>query len=65
MQQAYTAIRGLSQSVASAAQIGNEVFPFVTVPFCEVQGGEARKVSGAEVVLFAPMVKTSEKRRWE
>ena len=55
----------MSQSVTSAAQIGNEAFPFVTVPFFEVQGGKAQELSGANVVLVAPMVKTSDKLRWE
>jgi len=41
-----------------------EEFPFFTMPFFEVQGGEAQKISGSEVVLFAPLIKTTDKLRW-
>jgi len=58
-------IRSFSKSVTVAAETSVEIFPFFTMPFFEVQGEEARKISGAEVVLFAPLVKTSDKLRWE
>ena len=68
---AFTAIRSLSKSITVASMsesdnIGNATkFPFFSIPYFHVQGGETKDISGAEVIAFAPLVKESQKKQWE
>jgi hypothetical protein len=65
LEQAFTAVRTLSRTIASAAAAGEEDFPFVTLPHFEVFGGEAREMANAEVVAFVPLVSSSDLEAWE
>jgi hypothetical protein len=60
-----TALRSLSRTITNHAIETNTQFPFVTLPNFEVYGGEARELAGAEVVIYAPLVNTSELPNWE
>ena len=68
---AFTAIKSLSKSITVAAVSESGIngkatsFPFFSVPYFHVQGGETKDTSGAEVVVFAPLVKASQKKEWE
>jgi hypothetical protein len=61
----FSIIKSLSKSATASALTLNKTFPFFTVPYFDVKGGEAQEISGAEVVIYVPLVKTSEKERWE
>ena len=40
-------------------------FPFVTVPDFEVRASKARELSGAEGIVWNPLVDESQRRAWE
>ena len=61
----YSTMRSCSDSITGSAIATNSEFPFVTVPTFEILGHSVRQQSGAELIVFAPKVKTDELTRWE
>ena len=57
MSTAYT-VHALSSS-------SSQNWPFIRLPYFEVQGNEARAHSDAKMMAYAPLVKPSEKESWE
>ena len=68
---AFNAIASLSKSITASAVIAHgydnttATFPFYTMPFFHVQGGQTKEASGAEAIIFAPLVAKSQKEQWE
>jgi class 3 adenylate cyclase len=62
----FSAVRSLSISITSYAMHSPDAaWPQVSLPDFEVRAGEALELSGAEVIVFAPIVPLEDKERWE
>jgi hypothetical protein len=55
----------LSAAVTSAALMTGSVFPNVTLPHFEVEGGYIDGTGGIMAAAFAPLVKDEERSEWE
>jgi hypothetical protein len=54
----------MAQTVTSAATITGKKFPFVRVPMFELLGSQTRSLTGAEMIVWAPLVTESERMEW-
>jgi class 3 adenylate cyclase len=62
----FSAVRSLSISITSYAMHSPDTeWPLVSLPDFEVRAGEALDLSGAQVIVFAPIVPLEDKERWE
>lgn len=60
------AARSLSRSITQAANRPDTTgFPFLTVPSFEVLAAEARELSSARIILYAPLIASVEISAWE
>ena len=69
-ERAFNSISSLSKSITASAVISQGFdestnFPFYSLPFFHVQGGVTKDTSGAEAIIFAPLVPKSQKAQWE
>lgn len=53
----YLLLQGLSSTITSYALYSNSTWPYVTVPYMEVQGRSFLDVANAETVVFSPIVR--------
>ena len=59
------ALAGLATEVTAHAKKSNSEWPFVTMPFFEVNAHHARKASGIEVLAMCPLVQGGVREQWE
>jgi hypothetical protein len=68
---AFTAIGSLSKSITTAATITSHYepdkknFTFFSVPYFHIQATETQRISGAEAVIYTPLVHKSVQEQWE
>jgi hypothetical protein len=52
----FSSMRNVAEHVSNEARTNGETFPFVTLPFFEVIGAQARQVSGIEALYWGPLL---------
>jgi hypothetical protein len=58
-------IEALSESIIMSSASGGSKWPFVLVPFYDMQAAHTLTVSGAEAVMVSPVVTSKDKSEWE
>lgn len=61
----YEALHSLSTEVTAYSEMSGMQFPLVTMPLFEANAYHARKLSGAEVIAYHPLVNRVDRQAWE
>lgn len=60
-----TSLKAMSDELTSYGQQSREEWPFVTMPFFEIHGADAREAANLELISFCPLVNGEKRSEWE
>ncbi|KAG7366318.1 adenylate/guanylate cyclase [Nitzschia inconspicua] len=61
----FALVQQLCGTITSESLMSNQIFPNVTLPDFEITGGFVDGMGGIMMALFAPLIPSSQKKKWE